>query len=174
MRRVATRSAAQHGAAQHVQAGHARQTHSAHTCTCVVHSRAVLSRVAHHAPHSLLWPIAWRFFVAPDRTWRFFLACAGLLPCAVAAGLSFIVACAAGYGCLSSVLLLSPGGPVGARGRFLDDRCFLELCGRTSWRRFATNMICGKPPLLLELCCMLAVFSSVMFLVAGFAFSPPS
>ena len=47
-RRGATRSAAQHSAAQHVQAAHARQKHSARTCTCVVHSRAVLSRVARH------------------------------------------------------------------------------------------------------------------------------
>ena len=47
-RRGATRSAAQRSAAQRVQAAHARQRLSARTCTCVVHSRAVLSRL--HLP----------------------------------------------------------------------------------------------------------------------------
>ena len=57
-RRGATRSAVQHSAAQRVQAAHARQRHSARTCTCVVHSRAVLSRVAPAlCPRGMLLPL---------------------------------------------------------------------------------------------------------------------
>ena len=102
------RSGAQHSAAQRAHATHARQTRSARTRTCVVHSRAVLCLESPTHRASCV-PAAWRFFIVPDRTWRFFL-------CVVAAGLSLCCGTSSRFGCLGSVSLPSLGRCLGHVG----------------------------------------------------------
>ena len=85
-RRVAQRSAAQHSTCkQHM---HDCDTAHAHTHMCRARRRAVLSQVTPTHRTSFV-STAWRFFLVPDRAWGFVVACAGLFPCAVAAGLSW-------------------------------------------------------------------------------------
>ena len=120
----AERRVAQHSAAQRSTAARARLRRSARTYTCAV--RAGVPSCLESSPRTALpfVPAAWRFFFVPTAPGGSLWPVLGFFLVRWPLAFPCVMACAAGNGCFSSVLLLSPGGPVGVRGRFLDGRSF--------------------------------------------------